>query len=299
MQRSFRTIEKLLVSCTALNLAATLLHAAAPVPQEIVVSPAPGGQAVTIYGRATDADNDLHHYIFYYWTPQLTWVAIATVSVGGGNTWAKTDWVPYDSTSSFTVKFEAYDTASNVATSANSAFTAFQGSLVTDKVVASGQIFDVVDIYDIRTKLDPGLAPPVVRIQSGGDSILWSRQRVLLEPGFRADSGSAFWAAVDSNMNGYSDAEESKDSDGDGMFDAWELDHGLNPYLADGGSDLDGDGTSNYNEFLAGRNPNDRADGPQTPPSGFQLVLRIPTTPNASYYGLNTTTWVIGPVSAP
>lgn len=51
------------------------------------------------------------------------------------------------------------------------------------------------------------------------------------------------------------------DSDGDGMSDAWELAHGLNPASPDGGADPDGDGLSNLEEFHAGTNPRDPASG--------------------------------------
>ena len=40
------------------------------------------------------------------------------------------------------------------------------------------------------------------------------------------------------------------DSDGDGMDDSWERDHGLNPNVDDGSGDLDGDGYTNVEEFL-------------------------------------------------
>ena len=47
------------------------------------------------------------------------------------------------------------------------------------------------------------------------------------------------------------------DSDGDGMPDAWELAHGLNPAVNEAGGDADGDGMTNLQEYLAGTNPQD------------------------------------------
>lgn len=46
------------------------------------------------------------------------------------------------------------------------------------------------------------------------------------------------------------------DADHDGMDDAWETAHGLNPALNDRYSDLDGDGLTNILEFLSGSKPN-------------------------------------------
>ncbi len=40
------------------------------------------------------------------------------------------------------------------------------------------------------------------------------------------------------------------DTDGDGMANSWELDHGLNPNVADHNGDFDGDGYSNLEEYL-------------------------------------------------
>jgi hypothetical protein len=45
------------------------------------------------------------------------------------------------------------------------------------------------------------------------------------------------------------------DSDCDRMPDSWEEEHGLDPKSKDDSSDLDGDGVSNYQEFIAGTNP--------------------------------------------
>jgi len=55
------------------------------------------------------------------------------------------------------------------------------------------------------------------------------------------------------------------DDDGDGLADQWELEHGLDPSLADDAvSDPDGDGLSNLQEFLDGTDPNS-FDGPDEP----------------------------------
>ena len=55
--------------------------------------------------------------------------------------------------------------------------------------------------------------------------------------------------------------DNSSDSDGDGMPDAWEVTHGLNPNLNDANSDSDGDGTSNIKEFQRGTDPSDFYNG--------------------------------------
>ena len=58
------------------------------------------------------------------------------------------------------------------------------------------------------------------------------------------------WIAATPNFGGVAD------SDGDGMPDAWELQYGLNPLNpADATQDLDGDGSTNLEEYLAGTNP--------------------------------------------
>ncbi len=47
------------------------------------------------------------------------------------------------------------------------------------------------------------------------------------------------------------------DTDGDGMTDGWEVDHGLNPMLDDAGEDPDHDGLTNHEESLTGTDPHD------------------------------------------
>ncbi|HVR35465.1 MAG TPA: thrombospondin type 3 repeat-containing protein, partial [Methylomirabilota bacterium] len=55
---------------------------------------------------------------------------------------------------------------------------------------------------------------------------------------------------------GYDDPQDPDvDSDGDGMPDAWEMAHGLDPMADDAGVDTDGNGLTNLEEYLAGTDP--------------------------------------------
>ncbi len=67
-------------------------------------------------------------------------------------------------------------------------------------------------------------------------------------------------------VGGYPDykfdsAEVPADTDADGMPDEWEKSHALDPnQVADGATDLDGDGYTNFEEFLNGTNPQEKID---------------------------------------
>ncbi len=52
------------------------------------------------------------------------------------------------------------------------------------------------------------------------------------------------------------------DTDGDGMSDLYETQHGLDPSVDDADDDLDADGISNYMEYKIGTDPNDITDVP-------------------------------------
>jgi hypothetical protein len=45
------------------------------------------------------------------------------------------------------------------------------------------------------------------------------------------------------------------DTDGDGMTDTWESNHGSNPSVPDADADADGDGYTNIEEYRAEENP--------------------------------------------
>ncbi|MBB3059220.1 putative Ig domain-containing protein [Microbulbifer rhizosphaerae] len=84
----------------------------------------------------------------------------------------------------------------------------------------------------------------------------------------------------DDDGDGLTDADELsvyftdpllRDTDGDGMDDGWEVQHGLNPTLDDAEDDLDGDGYSNLEEFASGSDPVDASSIPLSPISGLSL----------------------------
>ncbi|HEY6021434.1 MAG TPA: hypothetical protein VIY48_16465, partial [Candidatus Paceibacterota bacterium] len=85
------------------------------------------------------------------------------------------------------------------------------------------------------------------------------------------------------------------DTDGDGMPDSWELDHGLNPNVADGNADRDGDGYTNIeeyiNSFFSVKKP------PVTPTSTPTAVItETPTTtPTATFTPTSTPVVTITP----
>ncbi|PYL92756.1 MAG: hypothetical protein DMF14_02740, partial [Verrucomicrobia bacterium] len=88
-------------------------------------------------------------------------------------------------------------------------------------------------------------------------------------PGAQMFFRARFAGDIDADGDGLTAWEEhelgtrdnSSDSDGDGMPDAWEVTHGLNPNLNDANSDSDGDGTSNIKEFQRGTDPSDFYNG--------------------------------------
>ncbi len=64
-------------------------------------------------------------------------------------------------------------------------------------------------------------------------------------------SGEIPWQVIDAA------GSDPDDADGDGLPDDWEEAHGFrNDTYADAGSDADGDGLSNYEEYLLGTDPN-------------------------------------------
>ncbi len=104
----------------------------------------------------------------------------------------------------------------------------------------------------------PGTPEPIIGGLFHGYSEITVRDRYLRldQHGFNADG--SYIGVLDSLEIGGSDP--GPDSDGDGMRDAWELAHGLDPNDPDDAAlDLDGDGQSNAAEWLAGTSPSDQS----------------------------------------
>ncbi len=76
------------------------------------------------------------------------------------------------------------------------------------------------------------------------------------------------------------------DTDGDGMPDAWEIQYGLNPNVNDASGDIDNDGVSNLNEYLAGSNPTSATDNSPVANAGADqnvVPQRVVLDGSASY----------------
>ncbi|WP_300670725.1 choice-of-anchor U domain-containing protein [Desulfoluna sp.] len=105
---------------------------------------------------------------------------------------------------------------------------------------------------------DPGKVTPGCNgcgtpdVDTDGDGILDCRDDFPGTPG----------ESVDTDGDGVGDNTDS-DDDNDGMPDAWEQAHGLNPLSpADADLDMDGDGISNAREYALGTLPDNPADHP-------------------------------------
>ena len=264
--------------------------AAAPTVANLRIDSVVLGGNATLHADVTDPGGTLVSATFYVSGPAarnaqnlgaITWPAAAQVGVvnlSGTQGSPQITWQP-SQVGTYSVSVYVADQA---ATSIQSGtFECVSGRLVVPPVtIASG--YSTMFRNDGEIVTTENDSSPSVVAQSGGNLVLWSGGRVVLKPGFRASNGAFFWAAVDHNGNGYSDVEEATCTAGDGIPDAWKIDHGLNIAVA-------------YPQYLAaylgGYSPTDPAAANTNPSSStFQLVLR---TPSNGYYGVNTSNWTI------
>lgn len=276
--------------------AASIAHAAAPTVTLLKVDSVLLGEAAPIHVEVADTDANLQRIDFYVSGPGISGEFLwATSTVSGASAVVDRTWTP-SQLGYFTIRAAAVDTTSATSSLSRTLESFAERRTVQDAIFQSG----TTNVFSAQGELltKENTSATNLDAQSGSTVILWAKSRVRLKPGFRARAGSTFWAAVDADMDGYSDVEEATDSDGDGMPDAWEFDHNLQVFVNDAAGDLDGDGMSNLAEYQAGRDPNNRNDGPGLP-GGVQLVLRLGSQTSPIYRGVNTTTWAISTVANP
>ena len=79
---------------------------------------------------------------------------------------------------------------------------------------------------------------------------------------FYVEQGNGYSTAPTPATYTLGNTNAMRDTDEDGIPDAWEIANGLNPLAPDAHADRDGDGTSDFDEILRGTDPNDPADHP-------------------------------------
>ena len=141
---------------------------------------------------------------------------------------------------------------------------------------------EAVDLSAFETAAKKVQTPPkVVEIAETQESFMASGRRVFCELGDAADEKKACGLPIPFGLKtcplcGAKQPEEQKvvlDSDGDGMDDEYEAEHGLDPNRDDRDDDLDGDGFTNWEEFEAKTDPNDATSHPDYLDS---LTLKMP-----------------------
>jgi hypothetical protein len=192
------------------------------------------GSAVIFSPTVADADADMDYVTFAVAgpTPSSSWSTLSPdVNVPGAGTAAQQNgvsvaksWTP-SLPGLWTVCVTVHSL--NGSTSVNRSFDVLAGTRTLNPLTVpngSNQIYTYAG--ELVTATDTSTS--TTNVESGGNLILWSGGRVKLEPGFHAKEGSFFWAAVDHDMNGYSDQEELQQNFISGVPDAWLVDQGIN-----------------------------------------------------------------------
>jgi len=146
-------------------------------------------------------------------------------------------------------------------------------SVSGDTAVVGASLFDpygagALYAYDVvpPASVNFDLAGHAVRIGGGALSQLVKVNTPALEPLIAPELGRLFdgwdsdFSAVTSDMTVTALYYDSTTSDGDSLWDGWEIKYLGGTAVSDGSIDTDGDGDSDEDEFISGTDPMDRAD---------------------------------------
>ncbi len=124
------------------------------------------------------------------------------------------------------------------------------------------------------------VTPSVVRINDNdGDDMAddWESDVCVQDPNDDPDNDGLTNLEEFNGGGTLSTDPNNPDTDNDGLPDAWEVNYGLDPLDATGSNgkygDFDGDGWTNYEEYLGGLNPADEGSYPASPPSEMKEVI--------------------------
>lgn len=262
---------------------------ATPVVQPLKLGSMVLGSLVTLQANVTDSSGNLVSATFIVSGPAtrdsnnlgaLNWPpaqVVGTVNISGSQATPQMTWQP-PAVGSYMVWVQVADATTSATGSGPFETVPDRFTVPANTNIANGGSQMFLDNGEIVTAENDTAS--TVTVQSGGNLVLWSGGRVDLKPGFHAYNGAFLWATVDHDMNGYSDQEEATCTSGDGIPDAWKIDHGL----------AIGINYSSQPQYKAAYLASLTAGRPtNATTSNGQLVLRTP----ASGYVVNTQSWSI------
>jgi len=284
-------VNKLLFLSALLAGFSTFAAASVPTVQSFSTSPIYLGSAATLSSNVADSGGGLVHVTFSASGPGLTgWQNVGDVAVTGSQANAQVTWAPVIP-GLYTVEVSVFNADPNNPAIAYQFQEVLAGTRsLVPFTIANGMSQLLAYEGEFVTATDT--ASYSTSVKSGGTLILWSGGRIKLEPGFHAESGSFFWAAVDHNLNGYSDIEETQQHFIPGVPDAWLADQAL----TDPGINLSQSVSSwAYSSaqlqaaYQGGYKSTDIASVTKQNTGNYPLVLATP----AGFLGVQTDTWSI------